>query len=72
LVSSALETDRTNSGWVSIILPAITYTPNLVCTSWTDDGIATPRASLPHIMVLSDSPKSLSMVPMPEASCLPS
>jgi hypothetical protein len=51
LVSSALETDRTNSGGVSTILPTATYTPNSVCTSQTDDGIAAPHASLPHIMV---------------------
>jgi hypothetical protein len=68
-VSSALETDRTNSGGVSTILPAATYTPNLVRTSRTDDGTTAPHASLPHITVLSNSPKSSSMVPMPEALC---
>jgi hypothetical protein len=69
LVSSAPKTDRTNSGGVSTVLPAATYTPNTVCTSRTDDGTAAPHASLPHIMVLADSPKSSSMVPMLEASC---
>jgi hypothetical protein len=69
LVSSAPETDRTNSGGVSTILPTATYTPNSVCTSQIDDGTAAPRASLPLITVLSDSPKSSSMTPMPETSC---
>jgi hypothetical protein len=69
LVFSTSETVRTNSLGVSNILPTTTYTPNLVCTSQTDDGIAAPHASLPLIMVLSDSLKSLSMTPMPEASC---
>jgi hypothetical protein len=69
LVSSAPEIDRTNSGRVSTILPAVTYTPNSVCTSQTDDGTSTPHASLPHIMVLPNSPKSSCMTPMPEASC---
>jgi hypothetical protein len=63
LVSSAPETDRTNSGGVSTILPMATYTPNLVCTSQTDDGTAAPHASLPHIMVLPNSPKSSCMTP---------
>jgi hypothetical protein len=69
LVFSAPKTDRTNSGGVSTILPTTTYTPNSVCTSQTDDGTAAPHASLPHITVLSNSPKSSCMVPMPEASC---
>jgi hypothetical protein len=69
LVSSAPETDRTNSGAVSTILPTATYIPNSVCTSQTDDGIAAPHASLPHIMVLPNSPKSSCMTPMPETSC---
>jgi hypothetical protein len=69
LVSSAPEINRTNSGRVSTILPAATYTPNSVCTSQTDDGTTTPHASLPHIMVLPNSPKSSCMTPMPEASC---
>jgi hypothetical protein len=69
LVSSASETDRTNSGGVSTILPTATYTPNSVCTSQTDDGTIAPHASLPHIMVLPNSPKSSCMTPMPEASC---
>jgi hypothetical protein len=43
--------------------------PNLVHISRTDDGTAAPHASLPHITVLSDSIKSSSMVPKPEASC---
>jgi hypothetical protein len=69
LVSSAPETDRTNSGGVSTIFSTTTYTPNLVHTSPTDDGTAAPHASLPHITVLFDSPKSSNMAPMPEASC---
>jgi hypothetical protein len=69
LVSSTYKTDRTNSGGVSTILPIATYTPNSVCTSQTDDGIAAPHALLPHIMVLLNSPKSSCMTPMPEASC---
>jgi hypothetical protein len=69
LVSSAPGIDRTNSGGVSNILPTATYTPNLVSTSQTDDGTAAPHASLPHIMVLPNSPKSSCMTPMPEASC---
>ena len=68
MVSSVPETDRTNSGGVSTILPTATYTPNLVCTSQTDDGTTTSHASLPYIIVLSNSPKTLCMVPMPEAS----
>jgi hypothetical protein len=68
LVSSAPETDRTNSGGVSTILPTATYIPNLVCTSQTDDRTAAPHASLPHIMVLPNSPKSLCMTPMSETS----
>lgn len=68
LVSSAPETNRTNSGGVSTILPAVTYTPNSVCTPRTDDGTAAPHASLPCITVLFDSSKSSSIVPMPEAS----
>ena len=63
------KTERTNSGVVSTILPTATYTPNSVCTSQTDDRTAAPHASLAHIMVVSDSPKSSSMFPMPEASC---
>jgi hypothetical protein len=69
LVSSAPETDRTNSGGVSTILPMATYTPNSVCTSQTDDRTAAPHASLPHIMVLPNSPKSSCTTPMPEVSC---
>jgi len=69
LVPSKPETNKTNSRGVSTILPTATYTPNLVCTSQTDDKIAAPHASLPHIIVLSDSPKSSSMDPMPEVSC---
>jgi hypothetical protein len=69
LVSSTPETDRTNSGGVSTILPTATYIPNSVCTSQTDDGTTAPHASLPHIMVLPNSPKSSCMTPMPEASC---
>ena len=69
LVSLSSETDKTNSGGVSTILPAATHTPNSVRTSQTDDGTAAPHASLPHIMVLSDSLKSSSMVPMPKVSC---
>jgi hypothetical protein len=69
LVSSAPETDRTNSGGVSTILPTATYIPNSVCTSQTDDGTAAAHASLPHIMVLPNSPKSSCMTPMPETSC---
>ena len=63
LVSSAPETNRTNSGGVSTIFPAAIYTPNSVRTSRTNDGTAAPHASLPHIMVLSDSPKSSSVAP---------
>jgi hypothetical protein len=48
LVSSAPETDRTNSGGVSTILSIATYTPNSACTSQTDDGTTAPHASLPH------------------------
>jgi hypothetical protein len=69
LVSSAPETERTNLGGVSNILPTTTYTPNSVCTSQTNDGTAAPHALLPHITVLSSSPKSSNMVPMPKASC---
>ena len=69
LVSLVPETDKTNSGGVSTILPTATYTPNSVCTSQTDDGTTSPHASLPNITVLSDSPKSSNMDPMPEASC---
>ena len=69
LVSLVPETDKTNSGGVSTILPAATYTPNSVRTSRTDDETIAPHASLHHIMVLSNSPKLLCMVPMPEASC---
>jgi hypothetical protein len=69
LVSSAPETDRTNSGGVSSILPTATYIPNSVCTSQTDDGTTAPHVSLPHIMVLPNSPKSSCMTPMPETSC---
>jgi hypothetical protein len=68
LVSSAPKTDMTNSGGVSTILPTATYTPNSVHTSRTDDGTTTSHTLLPHITVLSDSPKSSDMVPMPEAS----
>jgi hypothetical protein len=46
-----------------------TYTPNSVCTSQTDDRTAAPHASLPHIMVLPNSPKSSCTTPMPEVSC---
>jgi len=66
LVSLASETDKTNSEGVSTILPAATHS---ICTSRTDDGTAALHASLPHITVLSDSPKSSSMVPMPKVSC---
>jgi hypothetical protein len=69
LVFSTSETVRTNSLGVSNILPTTTHTPNSVCTSQTDDGTTAPHASLPLITVLSDSLKSLSMTPMPEASC---
>jgi hypothetical protein len=69
LVFSASKIDRTNSREASTILPTATYTPNSVCTSQTDDGTTTPHASLPYITVLSSSPKSSNMVPMPEASC---
>jgi hypothetical protein len=69
LVSSAPETDKTNSGGVSTILPTTTYIPNSVCTSQTDDGTTAPHASLPHIMVLPNSPKSSCMTPMPKTSC---
>jgi hypothetical protein len=69
LVCSAPETDKTNSRGVSTILPTATYIPNSVCTSQTDDGTTAPHASLPHITVLSSSPKPSNMVPMPEASC---
>jgi hypothetical protein len=41
----------------------------MVRTSRTDDRTTAPHASLPHITVLANSPKSSSMVPMPEASC---
>jgi len=58
LVSLVPETDKTNSGGVSTILPATTYTPNSVYTSRTDDGTIAPHASLTHITMLSDSPKS--------------
>jgi hypothetical protein len=69
LVSSVPEIDRTNSGGVSTILPTATYIPNSVCTSQTDDRTVAPHASLPHIMVLPNSPKSLCMTPMLETSC---
>jgi len=69
LVSTAPETDRTNSGGVSTILPIASYTPNSVCTFQTDDETTAPHAPLPHITVLSNSPKLSCMVPMPEASC---
>ena len=69
LVSTAPETDRTNSEGVSTILPDATYTSNSVCTYRIDDRTAAPLASLPRITALSGSPKSSSMVQMPEASC---
>jgi hypothetical protein len=69
LVSSAPETDKTNSRGVSTILPAATYIPNSVRTSRTDDRTAAPHASLTQITVLSDPPKSSNMVRVPEASC---
>jgi hypothetical protein len=69
LVSSAPETDRTNSGGVSTILSTATYIPNSVCTSQTNNGTAAPHASLPHIMVLPNSPKSSCLTPMHETSC---
>jgi len=69
LVPLAPETDKTNSRGVSTVLSTATYTPNSVCTSQIDDRVAAPHALLPHITVLSNSPKSSSMAPMHEVLC---
>lgn len=57
--SSTPETNRASLRGVIAILPIATYRINLC-------------ALLHHIMVLFDSSKSLSMIPMPKASCVTS
>jgi hypothetical protein len=68
LASSASEADRANLGRASTILSTATYTPNSVNVSHTDDGTAAPCASLPHLRVFSNSPKSPSLISLPDAS----